>query len=93
MLRFACSFRKHLFSSKDFELGKKVSTETVDSNSSKFFQLVPLNGLEEALTAPENAVVVHQRLDRLHAALVKTQIWVFFNLGIFCISGKKSRAS
>lgn len=58
MLRFACSFRKHKFSSTAFELGKKVSTETVDSSTSKFFQLVPLNGLEEALSAPENAVVV-----------------------------------
>ena len=88
MLRFACSFRKHLFSSTAFELGKKVSTETVDSNSSKFFQLVPLNGLEEALTAPENAVVVASTTGQTSYSISKNT-----NLGIFCISGKKSRAS
>lgn len=49
---------KRSFSQTASELGKVHPTVSLEEKSSKFFELVPLKGLKEALEAPEGAVAV-----------------------------------
>ena len=48
------------YSSISYEVGRRLSTENLKESSkgAKFFGLVPLDGYEDALDAPEGSVAV-----------------------------------
>jgi hypothetical protein len=56
-------FQKTMFSKIAFELGRSVKTSDLDQKASKFYELVPLKGINEALSAPEGSVVVWPLLE------------------------------
>lgn len=46
------------FSKVAFEIGRTLPTSHLEDKSFKFFQMLPLEGFENALQAPEGSVIV-----------------------------------